>query len=75
MSGVSTIVWLHDLDSKERLGEKVRCEVHKDVECCFEKRLEVELVKTTAVWPPTTHLKTLTVRRTRHAGYCQRKQR
>ena len=37
---VSTIIWLHNQDSTDSLGEKDRWELHKNAVCCFEQILE-----------------------------------
>ena len=39
-SHVSIIVWLHDLEFNETLGEKARWRLHKDVTLFFEQFLE-----------------------------------
>ena len=53
---VSTIVWLHHLDSNEIHGEKTNSKLHKDTSCCFEQILEAASYKTAAVQPLTSYL-------------------
>ena len=53
---ISTIVWLHYLDSNKTLREKARWELHKDAACCFEQVLDAAPYKTTPVPPLTSHL-------------------
>ena len=45
---------------------------NKNVMSCIEKVLEATPHKTAAVRPPTTHHKTIQIKRTRHAGHCWR---
>ena len=48
-SYLSITVWLHHLDFNEMLGEKARCELHKDAACCSQQILETAPYKTAAV--------------------------
>ena len=48
-SYVSTIVWLHNLNSNEASGEKARLELHNNTACYFEQILEAATHKTAAV--------------------------
>ena len=55
-SHISTNVWLHHSNFNKILQEKARWEIHKDIACCFEQKLEAAPYKTAAVRPLTTHL-------------------
>ena len=52
---VSTIVWLHHLDSYKTLVEKARWELHKNAACYFQQILEAALCKTAVVQLLTYH--------------------
>ena len=52
--------------------EKCRREPHKNVTSYLEHMIEAAPDETTTVWPLTSHLKTIQVRRTRHAGHSWR---
>ena len=54
-SHVSTIVWLNHLNPNEMLGEKARCELHKNVKYRFKQILEATLFKIAFVLPLTSH--------------------
>ena len=56
VAGISTIVWLHHLDSNETFAEKDRWELHKNTVCYSEQILEVAPYKTAAIRPLTSHL-------------------
>ena len=53
---VTTIVWLHHLDSKKMIKEKARWVLNKDTECYFKQILEAAPFKTVPVWPLISHL-------------------
>ena len=68
-----TAIWMHYLDSNKTAGEKARRQLHKNATSNTEQVL--------AATPPTKHkqyghlppiMKTIQVRRTRHAGHCWR---
>ena len=71
--GVSTIAWMHYLDSNKMYGEKARWEVNKNATCCFEQILEAALHQKAAVWPLISHLINHPVRWTRHAWHWWRR--
>ena len=53
---VSTIVWLHQLEFYEILGEKARWELHDDGVCYLEQTLWVTPHKTAHERPLTSNL-------------------
>ncbi len=55
-SCVSTIVWLHQWNSKKMLIKKVVWKLPKAAVCCSEQILEAAPHKTTAIQPLTSHL-------------------
>ena len=52
-SHVNATVWLHHMDSNEKLGEKACWELHKDVVYCFEQIMVAALDKAAVVRPLT----------------------
>ena len=67
-SCVCTTVWMHRMDSNKMHIEKTQLEVCKYAAIYFEQILAAITHETTAVRPPTSHLKNHPIRRTRHAG-------
>ena len=55
-SCVGNIVWMHDLDSNEKYGEKARLELHKSVASCFEQIQVAAPHKTATLRPLASHL-------------------
>ena len=53
-------------------GEKAWQQLYKSAVSNFEQVLEATTHKTASVRPPTSHQKTIKVRRTRHTGHCWR---
>ena len=54
----STTVWLHHLDFREMLGEKIKWELYNDDDaaaCCFAQILEAAPYKIAAERPLTSH--------------------
>ena len=71
--GIDTPVWMHYLDANKTAGEEAGRQLHKNVSYNIEQVL--------ATTPTTKHqlyghlppiMKTIQVRRTRHAGHCWR---
>ena len=63
---------MHHLDANKTAGEEDRRQLHKNVASNIEQVLEATPHKAPIILPPTSHHKTIQVRRTRHAGYCWR---
>ena len=60
------------MDANKMAGEEARQQLHKNAMCNLEQVLATTPHKTPTVWPPAPIMKTIQVRRTRHAGYCWR---
>ena len=65
-------LWLGKQTWRKNPNQPVEGWFHKNVASNAEQILEAALNKVAAVRPPTTHHKTIQVRRTRHAGHCWR---
>ena len=65
-SSVNAIVWMHHIDTNKTHVQKTRWELHKNASYSFERFLEATCHKIAAVWPLTSNLKNIQVRRTRH---------
>ena len=46
----------HHMDANEAYGEKATRQLHNNATCSFEQTLKATPQKTTAIWPPTSHL-------------------
>ena len=53
---INAIVWLHQLDFNETIGEKARWELRKSIACYLQQILEVVLYKTAVVRRLAFHL-------------------
>ena len=63
---------MHRMDANKMPREKARWDLHKNATCCLGQILKIIPSKTAAIRPFTSHLKSIQVRQTRHAGYCRR---
>ena len=69
---IDTAIWLHYMDANKTAGEEARRQLHKNATCNLEQVLAATPYKTPTVRPPAPIMKTIQVRRTRHAGHCWR---
>ena len=67
---IDTTIWLHYMDANKTAGEEARRQLHKNATCNLKQVLAATPHKTPTVRPPAPIMKTIQVRRTRHAGHC-----
>ena len=69
---VDTAVWMHYLDAYKTAGEEARRQLHKYVASNIEQFLAATLPRHQRYGYLPPIMKTIQVRRTRHAGHCWR---
>ena len=60
---------MYYMDFDEAYREKVKRQLHKNATSYIEQILEAASHKTVAVQTPSSHLKNIRIRRTRHTGH------